>query len=338
MSIAIPPSHGLFEAEVDHRATETGILGVDAASSATHSFDLRVQSPSRLLRYTAQPINGNGGAGEFHVVYKVTKPYGTWRAIPGTIAEALSVAELTSVALGGEGYAARDGIRVGSILRISGIVAADTPDSVVKMVVRVTVVTLTAGSADQIDFEHIWGSISRACDTGATLEVYDRTVVPTSALSEDIWLDLNTTVGEADDGSETDLILASEGIAATKGIVAGSIIRVDGVLAAVAVSEIMMVTAITLTGGQPDRITVIRGFWGTAAVAKDTAATLFMLNGMVGASKSLSGVTDNTYYEPTTLDDDFTDFGGHDYIRSIAIGAAELRVRYMLAPFKGTRN
>ena len=317
MAITIQHSHNNWMAQIEHRTGETPRAGIDGTGVRT--LDLDIKGKARLIRATNQPLASAGQSGEFHCFYKIQKPYGTWRSIAATVGEALSAGELTSVSLSGEGVAARDGISVGSILRITGIVAADTPDSTVVMVVRVTAVTLTAGSADQIDFEHIWTSVSRACDTAATLELYDRNVKSTAHYSEDIWQDLNTTIDEADDGSETALTLASEGIAATKGIVPGSFLKLVGVLTAVANYEIVLVTSITLAGGQPDVINVVRGQWETAAIGRDTAATIFMLNGRITDLKSLNSVADNTRYEPTTYDDDYMDFDENSALRSVYV-------------------
>lgn len=337
MTVTIPETKRFWDTQIEHRTTDSSDPRVDASTN-TRYYDIKVKEAVRLLRTFGQPVNGNGGSGEFHYFRKVTKPYGTWRATGATIGEALSVDELTGVDLDSEGSAARHGIGVGTILRITGVVAADTPDSIPTMVVRVTKVTLAAGSKDTIDFQHIWTSVSRACDTAATLEIYDTRIPDLSHFSEDIWRDLNTTISEADDGSETLLDLASEGIAATKGIIAGSILKLTGVLSAVANSEIVLVTGITLTGGQVDRATVVRGYWGTTAIGRDTGATILMLEGQITDLKSLNSVNDNTYYTAASIDDNYIDFGPHDRLRSIVAGAAEARVGALFGQYKGTRN
>ena len=336
MVVAIPFTSDLQALQVEHRTTDTNIPGVDAAT--THHLDIPQRRPSRLVRVRGQAVNGNGGAGEFHCLYKVVPPYGTWHSIDATLGEALSLDEVDSIVLNAKGAAAASGIVAGSILRITGIVAGDTPDRVVTRVVRVTAVILHATSADEIDVVPIWTSLNPAMDTGATLELYDTSHVDGSYLTEDIWHDVSPDAlfDEALTAGETAITLQAEGAAAAAGIEPGSIIRATatGTVSTDPEQEIMLVTAITLVGASPDVLTVVRGYWGTTDLGLDDDNTVLeVLEGRITDLKALSGSNDNVQYQQASLDDDFADLDGRSVLRSIVAGTAEVRVSALLVPY-----
>jgi hypothetical protein len=330
MTVTIPYSRqGVWTAEVEHRTTDAVRSPTDAATAKT--LAIPVLQNSRLLKSYGQPVNGNGGAAEFHALYKGVPSYGRWAPLGTTIGEALSVGELTSVDLGGEGHAVAWGIYPGVILRITGIVAADDPDRVVQMVVRVTAMDLHEGSPDTIDFEHIWTSISRACDTGATLEKYDTALSPVTH-HEDIWEDLSPDV-LTDEALDDDEVAINLSTSSGGFVVAGDILRITatGTVSTVVETEVVFVESVA--AGTPDVVTVVRGFWGSSAKAFDNDATkLERLNGRITPLKALNTVTDNTRYNPASFDNDYMDFEGNSELLSLVKTPAELRVGVLFGP------
>jgi hypothetical protein len=328
MTVTIPfARQGLWTAEVEHRTTDSLLPGLDVVG--TKSLELRVLKPSRILKVWGQPVNGNGGAGEQHTLYKVVRSYGRFFPIATTIGEAVSLAELAWT-LSGEGVCAKDGIRIGSILRVTGS-NTDTRTRVV----RVTAITLTSGSADEITVEDVWTSVDRAFDTGATLELYSVASKPATEF-EHVWLDVSALalVDEALDDDETAITLDSEGAAAAAGIAAGSIIRNTATQTGGATAtEVMYVTSITLAGGQPDVINVVRGFMGTTALAFDNDASILeVLEGRITTTKDLNTVTDNTRFDPATLDDNQWDIEKEASLLSITTTNVEARVGLLMGP------